>query len=122
MSSLVIGKKEHLVAPDGAAQSAAELVLFEKRSGGIEVSSRIQRSVTEKLEGIPVKRVAPRLADNGDHAAVVVAVLGIEVAGESSELIDRIKVGNDRRASVHVLLYIDPVHHESVGRLALAID
>ncbi len=61
-------------------------------------------------------------ADDGDDAAVVVAVLGIEVGGEDAELFDGVEVGNDGGAAVHVLLHVDSVDHEAVGGFALAVD
>ena len=66
---------------------------------------------------------------NGSRSAATIAsrelieaVLGIEVVGQHPELFDRIEVRNDGGAAIHVLLHIDPVHHEAVGRFALAID
>ena len=59
--------------------------------------------------------VASGFADNGDHATVIVAVLGIEVVGEHPEFLDGIKVWNDGRASIHVLLHIDSIYLEAVG-------
>ena len=64
----------------------------------------------------------PDLLTDGDHAAVVVPVLGIEVVGQHSELFNRIEIRNDGGAAIHVLLHIDSVHQEAVGRLPLAID
>ena len=67
-------------------------------------------------------RVAAGLGDDVDHPTVVVAVFGIEVVGENAELLNGVQVRNYRRSAVHVLLHIDGVYHESVGRFALAID
>ena len=66
--------------------------------------------------------VAAGFADDSDDAAVVVPVLRIEVVGQHAELFDGIEVGDDRGAAVHVLLHIDSIDHEAVGRLALAVD
>ena len=69
-----------------------------------------------------MKCVASGFADDSDDAAVVVAVLGIEVVGEDAEFFDRIEVGNDGGATVHVLLHVDSIDHEAVGGFALAVD
>ena len=119
---LVIGEEEDLVALDGAAGRAAKLILPECRLGQIEVPLGIERCVAEKLEAIAMKLVASRFGDDGDHAAIVVSVLGVEVVGQYAEFFDRIEVGNNGSAAVHMFLHIDAIHHESIRGFALAVD
>ena len=69
-----------------------------------------------------MKRVAAGFGDDVHHPAVVVSILGVEVVGENTELLDGIQVRNDRGSAVHVLLHVDGIHHESVGGFALAVD
>ena len=69
-----------------------------------------------------MERIAARLGDDADDAAVVVAVLRIEVAGEDAKLIDRVEVGHNRGAAVHPLLHVAAVDEEAVRRLTLAAD
>jgi len=108
--------------PDRPTDRAAKLVLFERRAGRIEVTPCIQRGIAEELKGAAMKRVASRFADDRDYAAIVVPILGIEVAGQHPELFDRIQVGNDRCPAVHGLLNIDSVHHEAIRGLPLPVD
>ena len=54
------------------------------RSGREEVAG-VERGVAEELEGVAVELVAARLGDDVDDAAVVVAVLGIEVVRQQAE-------------------------------------
>ncbi len=124
--SLVVGEEEELVALDGAgyrtAKGSAELALVEGGAGLVEVSPGVEVGVAEELEGFAVEVAGAGFADDADDAAVVVAVLGIEVGGEDAELFDGVEVGDDGGAAVHVLLHIDAIDHEAVGGFALAVD
>ena len=66
--------------------------------------------------------VAARLRDDVDDAAVVVAVLGVEVVRQDAELGNRVEVRHDRRAAIHVLLHAPAVDHKAVRALALPVD
>ena len=120
--ALIVGKEEKLRVPDGSTKGSAKLVLFEGRPGGIKVTARIERGIAEELERFPVKDTAAGLGDDSYDSAILVSILGIEVVGENTELFNRIQVWNNRGTAVHVFLNIHPIHHESIGRLALPID
>ena len=107
---------------DWTAERAAELILPKGRAVRIEITAGIQIGIAQEFEGIAVEGIAPGLGDDVDHAAVVIAVLGIEVVGEDAELINRIEVRHDRRASIHVLLHVNPIHQETIGGFSLSVD
>ena len=119
---LIVAEEEHLPLLDRPADRAARLVLVECRAVGREVVARVERRVAEELEPGAMKHVAAGFRDDVDDPAVVVAVLRIEVVGQQAELLDRIEVGHDRRAAVHVLLDIAAVDQEAVRAFALAAD
>ena len=64
---------------------------------------------------------ARRLARVNSDVALEPMVADL-TAPNATELFDGIEVRNDRGAAVHVLLYVDSVHHEAVGRFALSVD
>jgi hypothetical protein len=103
-------------------RSAAVLVLAECAAGGGEVVARIEIGVAQKIERAAVEPVGAGLGDYADLSAGKLSVLGIEVAGDDAELGDRIEVGNDGGAGVHVLLDVAAVDAEVVGEFPLAVD
>ena len=117
---LVVAEEEDLAALQRPADRAAGLVLFELRAFGREEIAGVKVGVAEELEHVAVEHVAARLRDDVDDAAVVVAVLGIEVVGEQAELFDRIEIRHDTRAAVHAFLHVAAVDVEAVRGFALA--
>ena len=55
LGSLVVGEEEDLVALDGAADGAAELILVEGGAGLIEVALGVEAGVAEELEGVAME-------------------------------------------------------------------
>src|ERR1700733_4791140 len=69
-----------------------------------------------------MKRIASGFGDDADLATAVLAIFSVEVAGDDAEFRNRIQVGYDGRAGIHVFFHVAAVHAEVVGRLALAVD
>jgi hypothetical protein len=58
------GEEENPVAPYGASQRGAELILIEPRAVRREDVARIERGISQKFERISVQLVGPGLAFN----------------------------------------------------------
>ena len=114
--ALVIGEEEDFVAPDRPPEGASVLVLEKRTARGRKVVAGIEIGVAQKLEGAAVKRIAAGLGDHADLAAAEFPVFGVKVAGDDAELGDRVEVGHDGRARVHVFFRIGAVHAEGVGK------
>ena len=98
------------------------MILVKGAAGGRKVIACIQIRVAQKLEDIAVKCVAARLGDDIDLAAAILAIFGIEIIGENSELGDGVQIGNDRSAHVDVFFDVAAIHHKAVGEFALAVN
>ena len=120
--ALIVGRKEDLVALDGAANGSAELILNKSAAGWGKIVARVQIGVSQELEKVAVKCVAARLGDDVDLAAAEFAILGVKVAGENAELGDGVEIGDDRGPHIHVFFGVASVNDEGVGEFALAVD
>src|SRR5260370_30273967 len=78
--------------------------------------------MAKELEHPPMDGLGPGFGHNIDWAAAVVAVLGIEVVGDDAKLRNGVQIRNNPSAVVLALFDVGAIHHEAVGRLALAVD
>ena len=100
-------------------QRAAELILSKRRPGRVKVTAGIQIRIAQKFKCVAVEGIASRLGDHGDHAAVIIPILRIEITGEHAKLFNRIEVRDNRRAAIHMFLHINAVHQKPVRRFSL---
>ena len=89
---------------------STELVALQRvnRLHAIHVSEKVRRiegAVAHEFKEVAVEPVAAALGDDVDHAARVLAILGVVVAGLNAELLYRVRHG-ERRIDVGVLIHI----------------
>src|SRR6185312_8322992 len=90
LQALVSREGEELVAEDGAAEGATELVLMQGvRNGGEEVAG-VDVVVAEELERVAVEAVGTGAGDGVDLAAGVDAILRAEHARLDGELVQSV--------------------------------
>src|SRR5580692_11715816 len=75
---------------NGAAESAAEVVLSFREFGRIEVVLRVHRIVAEKIECGAVKVICTGAGTEGELSARGTTVLGRIGRGQRAELLERI--------------------------------
>ena len=133
--AFVIHEKEGLVAEDGSAEGAAELIVVERRLAigfEVEVVTRVENGVPEKLQACPVPLVRAALGDNVDHAAGAAPVFGLEV-GKHANLSHGFHRQNrgrraensgfvDRRVVPVTVVHVRAVEKEVVGAAARPVD
>ena len=113
--ALVAGEAEELVATDGAAEGAAELVLMERIGrGGVEVA-RVDVVVADELEDVAVVLVGAGAGDGVDQAAGVDAVLSAEHGGLDGELAERIREGERQVDVGHVVIVVAAIETPDGG-------
>ncbi len=120
--SLVIEKEKRAILADRPAENSAILVLPVCAAGVVEEVPRIQVRVPQEFKGVAVKQVAAGFGHHIHQPAVIVPILGVEVAGQHPELLDGIQVWDHRCSAVHVFLHVDGIYDEAVRRFALSID
>src|SRR6202041_275135 len=90
---LVAEEEEGVVAVDGAADDAAELIALERvdglyAAGVTEVVCGVEDAVADELEEIAVEGIGSRFGDGVDDSAGVSAVAGGVVGGLDAELLE----------------------------------
>ena len=95
---LVAEEEEGVVAPDGAADYAAELIALERVDGFYavdvaEVVGCVEDAVADELEEIAVEGVGAGFGDGVDDSAGVSAVAGGVVGGLDAELLEGVGEG-----------------------------
>ncbi len=120
--ALIVGKEEQLVAADRPAQCPAKLVLPVRSARRRKVVPRIEIGVAQKIECAAVESVVAGFCNHADLPAAELPILGVEVARHNAKLGNRIQVGNDRRARIHILFRVAAVHAEVVCGLPLPVD
>jgi hypothetical protein len=93
-----------------AAYGTAELVAFERihRLFAVDVAEvvgGVELTIADEPKGAAVERVGAALGDDVDHAAAVLAVLGVVVAGLYAELLKGIGHG-ERSVDIGVLINV----------------
>ena len=123
--ALIVEEEERLIAANGPADDATELIAAKlrlDRVGRREEVPRIQRFVSKELKGGAVKRVAPGLGGQVHHTAVEAPELGWRTVGFDLELLNGVDVRKECHLPRLGLQHGDAVEQVFVGPGPSAVD
>ena len=113
----VVLRKHH-----GPSEGGAELVLPERALAGHKSAPSVQDVVTQEFPGGAVELVRAGLRDDVDDPSQRAADLGLVVVRLDLELLDSVDDGRHRIGAGEGALVVDPVEHEEVAAVVLAVD